>query len=152
CLVPDGDLFQAINAGRAAVVTDQIETFTETGLKLASGTELKADLVVTATGLKLLPLGGLELLVDGREVELSQTMSYRGMMLSGVPNMAFVLGSTNASWTLKGDLPCEYVCRVLAHMDANGYRRCTPTRDPSVQEMPMIDFSSGYVLRSIEKF
>jgi monooxygenase len=153
CLVPDGDLFAAIREGRASVVTDRIETFTERGLKLASGTELEADLIVTATGLNLLVLGGIELIVDGREVVLSETMSYKGMMLSGVPNLALAAGYTNASWTLKCDLTCEYVCRLLNHMDAHEYRQCVArNRDPSIRELPFIDFSSGYVLRSIDKF
>ncbi len=153
CLVPNGDLFQAISSGRASVVTDQIETFTETGLRLGSGAELEADLVVTATGLNLLALGGLELAVDGQDVALPDALSYKGMMLSGIPNFAFSLGYTNASWTLKCDLTCEYVCRLLNHMDAGGFTYCTPVnRDPSVIPQPFIDFSSGYVLRSIDKF
>jgi monooxygenase len=152
CLVPDGDLFVAIKAGSAEVVTDQIETFTEHGLRLASGRELEADVVVTATGLNLLVLGGIEFAVDGQEIEIPQTMGYKGMMLSGIPNMALALGYTNASWTLKCDLTCEFVCRVLNHMDAHGYRQVVPERDPSVAERPFIDFSSGYVLRSIDKF
>ncbi len=153
CIVPDGDLFRAINAGRASVATDRIATFTERGLKLASGAELEADVIVTATGLNLLALGGIELAVDGREIELSETMGYKGMMLSGVPNFAFSIGYTNASWTLKCDLTCEYVCRLLKHMDEHGYRACTPeNRDPSITELPFIDFSSGYVQRSIDKF
>jgi monooxygenase len=153
CIVPDGDLFRAINAGRASVATDRIATFTERGLKLASGAELEADVIVTATGLNLLALGGTQLAVDGREVELAQTMGYKGMMLSGVPNFAFAIGYTNASWTLKCDLTCEYVCRLLNHMDAHRYRLCTPeNRDPSIVELPFIDFSSGYVQRSIDKF
>ncbi|MDQ6776636.1 MAG: NAD(P)/FAD-dependent oxidoreductase [Actinomycetota bacterium] len=152
CLVPGGDLFRAIRAGHASVVTDQIESFTENGLALASGAELEADLIVTATGLNLLALGGMEIAVDGRAVELPGTMSYRGMMLSGVPNLAIALGYTNASWTLKSDLTCGYVCRLLNHMDAHGYRQCVPRRDPSVAERPFIDFSSGYVLRAIDKF
>jgi cation diffusion facilitator CzcD-associated flavoprotein CzcO len=153
CLVPDGDLFDAICEGRASVVTDEIDTFTERGLKLASGAELEADLVVTATGLNLLPLGGATMSVDGRAVELPRTMTYKGMMLSGVPNMAFAVGYTNASWTLKCELTCEYVCRLLAHMDQHGYRVCTPrNRDPSVTEQPLIDFSSGYVMRAIDQF
>ncbi len=152
CLVPDGDLFAAIRAGRASVVTDRIETFTERGIALASGEELEADLVVTATGLNLMMFGGMEIAVDGREVELGQTMSYRGMMLSGVPNLAFAVGYTNASWTLKCDLTCEYVCRLLNHMAAHGYRVCTPRRDPTVAELPFLDFSSGYILRTIDQF
>jgi monooxygenase len=153
CLVPDDDLFEAIGSGRASVVTDRIDTFTEKGLRLASGAELEADLIVTATGLNLLPLGGLAISVDGRDVTLSETMGYKGMMLGGVPNLAFAVGYTNASWTLKCDLTCEYVCRLLNHMDRSGYRVCTPNnRDPSITEEPFIDFSSGYVLRSIDQF
>jgi len=153
CLVPDGDLFAAISAGRASVLTDQIDTFTEKGLKLASGSEVEADLIVTATGLNLLALGGLRIAIDGSEVDLSQTMSYKGMMLSDVPNMAMALGYTNASWTLKCDLTCDYVCRLLNHMDEHGYAQCVArNRDPSVIEQPFIDFSSSYVLRSIEQF
>jgi monooxygenase len=153
CLVPDGDLFEAIAQGDATVVTDRIETFTETGLKLESGTELPADLVVTATGLNLLPLGGVAISVDGQDVELPEKLSYKGMMLSGVPNLGFALGYTNASWTLKCELTCEYVCRLLNHMDVRGYRICTPqNRDPSVVAEPFIDFNSGYVLRSIDQF
>ena len=153
CLVPDGDLFDVIANGRASVVTDRIETFTEKGLKLASGRELEADIVVTATGLEMLPLGGVAMAVDGREVELPKTLTYKGMMLSGVPNMAFAVGYTNASWTLKCELTSEYVCRLLNHMAGHGYRICTPSnRDPSVAEEPLIDFSSGYVLRAIDRF
>ncbi|MGH2878490.1 MAG: FAD-containing monooxygenase EthA, partial [Solirubrobacteraceae bacterium] len=153
CLVPNGDLFAALGQGSASVVTDHVDTFTETGIKLRSGKELQADVIVTATGLNLLALGGIELAVDGREVVLGETMSYKGMMLSGVPNMAFAVGYTNASWTLKCDLTCEYVCRLLAHMDQHGYAQCVPRNsDPSVQPLPFIDFSSGYVQRSIDKF
>jgi cation diffusion facilitator CzcD-associated flavoprotein CzcO len=153
CLAPDGDLFAALAEGRASIVTDQVDAFTERGLRLASGRELEADLIVTATGLNMLALGGMEIVVDGRAVELPKTMTYRGMMLSGVPNMAFVLGYTNASWTLKADLTSVYVTRLLTHMDDRGYTQCVPyNRDPSVAEQPLIDFSSGYVLRSISKF
>ncbi len=153
CLVPDGDLFAAIGSGRASVVTDRIETFTERGLRLASGVELEADVIVTATGLNLLALGGTQLVVDDREVELPKTMGYKGMMLSGVPNMTMMLGYTNASWTLKCDLTCKYMCRLLNHMDAHGYRQCVPeNNDPTVLEQPFIDFSSSYVLRSIDQF
>jgi cation diffusion facilitator CzcD-associated flavoprotein CzcO len=153
CLVPDGDLFKAISDGRASVVTDQIDTFTEKGILLQSGEELEADVIVTATGLNLLPVGGMQIAVDGTEVELPDTMGYKGMMLSGVPNLAISIGYTNASWTLKCDLTCEYVCRLLKHMDSHGYDWCTPVnRDSSVTPQPFIDFSSGYVLRAIDKF
>jgi monooxygenase len=153
CLVPDGDLFEAICEGRATLVTDRVETVTETGIQLASGAELEADLIVTATGLNLLPLGGMQIAVDGREVEIPKTMAYKGMMLNGVPNLAVAFGYTNASWTLKCDLTCQYVCRVLTHMEEHGHRQCTPrNRDPSVTDEPFIDFTSGYVLRAIDKF
>jgi cation diffusion facilitator CzcD-associated flavoprotein CzcO len=153
CLVPNGDLFQAISEGRASVLTDQIDTFTEAGLQLVSGAEVEADLIVTATGLNLLALGGMQLVVDGRNVELPQTMAYKGMMLSGVPNLAIAMGYTNASWTLKCDLTCEFVCRLLKHMDEHSYRQCVPqNRDPSVVGQPFIDFSSSYVLRAIDQF
>jgi monooxygenase len=152
CLVPNGDLFDAIKAGRVDVVTDRIETFTEKGLKLASGRELEADLIVTATGLNLQLLGGTQVSVDGREVDLAQTLNYKGMMFSDVPNMASSFGYTNASWTLKCDLTCEYICRLLNHMDAHGYRQCTPRQvDPALSVEPWIDFSSGYVQRALHK-
>ncbi len=153
CLVPDGDLFKAIREGHASVVTDTIESFTETGLKLHSGKELEADLVVTATGLKLKFLGGLELEVDGKRIDPAKTVTYKGIMCSDVPNMALAVGYTNASWTLKCDLTSEYVCRLLEHMDKHGYAQCCPRRtDPSMKEVPIIDFSSGYVRRAIDKF
>jgi monooxygenase len=153
CLVPDGDLFAAVGEGRASIVTDRIETFTETGLRLESGAELEADVIVTATGLNLLALGGLSLAVDGREITLSETVGYKGMMFSGAPNLAVSLGYTNASWTLKCDLTCEYVCRLLNHMDERGYVQCMPRRpDPSVATQPFIDLTSGYVQRSIATF
>jgi cation diffusion facilitator CzcD-associated flavoprotein CzcO len=153
CLVPDGDLFDAISAGQASVVTDHVERFVEHGIQLRSGRVLDADLVVTATGLNLLALGGVSFAVDGRDVEPAETMSYRGMMLSGVPNMAVAFGYTNASWTLKCDLTCAYVCRLLAYMDEHGYVQCTPTNDdPSIAEEPFMDFSSGYVQRAIHLF
>ena len=152
CMVPNGDLFRAMRRGRASVVTDEIDTFTETGIRLRSGAELAADIVVTATGLKLLPLGGLSFVVDGREVALPDTMAYRSMMLSGIPNYAFALGYTNASWTLKADLTSEYVCRLLDHMDEHGHRIAVPERDPDVGEEPFLDFQAGYVLRSLDEF
>ncbi|HWA54846.1 MAG TPA: NAD(P)/FAD-dependent oxidoreductase, partial [Solirubrobacterales bacterium] len=153
CLVPNGDLFKAIRDGSATVVTDTIDRFTANGIKLDSGEELEADVIVTATGLNLLFLGGMELVVDGEPVELSKKMAYKGMMLNGVPNCAFTVGYTNASWTLKADLTSEYVVRVLAHMDAHGYRKSTPeVTDPSIKEEPLLDFTSGYVLRSLHEF
>jgi monooxygenase len=153
CLVPDGDLFNAVRKGRASIVTDRIETFTEKGLKLGSGDELEADVIVTATGLNLLVLGGLQIAVDGREVKLSETVGYKGMMLGGVPNLAYAVGYTNASWTLKCDLVAEHVCRLLNHMDSRGYRQCTPLDpDPSQPREPFIDLKSGYVYRAIDKF
>jgi len=152
CLVPDGDLFNVIRDGDASVVTDTIETFTENGIRLSSGEELEADIVVSATGLDLVPIGGVQLAVDGQEIALPDTMGYRGMMLSGVPNFAVSIGYTNASWTLKCDLTCEYVCRLLVHMEDNGYGQVMPVRDPGVEPQPFIDFSSGYVLRAVDRF
>jgi len=150
CLVPDADLFRAIRDGRASVVTDHVETFTETGLKLRSGGHLEADIVVTATGLVLKLMSGLQLVVDGAAVDLSKTLVYKGMMYSDVPNLASAFGYTNASWTLKCDLTAEYVCRLLNHMDRHGYDRCTPRRkDPTVKEEPVVSFTSGYVQRAI---
>jgi cation diffusion facilitator CzcD-associated flavoprotein CzcO len=132
------------------VVTDHIDTFTETGIRLRSGQELEADLVVTATGLKLKFLGGMELEVDGKRVELARTMTYKGMMCSDVPNLALATGYTNASWTLKCDLTSEFVCRLINHMEAHGYTQCCPRKnDPSMKELPLFDFTSGYVQRSI---
>jgi monooxygenase len=153
CLVPDGDLFDAIRGGRASVVTDHIDTFTETGIKLRSGDELAADLVVTATGLKMKFLGGLAVEVDGTPFVPSKAMTYKGMMCSDVPNLALSIGYTNASWTLKCDLTSEYVCRLINYMDKHGYTVACPRKsDPNVKEEPIIDFSSGYVQRSIDKF
>jgi monooxygenase len=153
CLIPDGDLFTAIREGRVSVATDGVAEFTETGLRLESGAEVGADIVVTATGLRLLALGGIELAVDGHDVKLPETMAYKGMMLSGVPNFAFTVGYTNASWTLKADLVSEYVVRLLRYLDSHGYDRCVPVNDdPAVTERPLLDFQAGYVLRSIDEF
>jgi cation diffusion facilitator CzcD-associated flavoprotein CzcO len=152
CVVPEGDLFQAIKSGKASVVTDRIETFTEKGIRLQSGEELEADVVVTATGLNLLVLGGMQILIDGKEKQISETVGYKGMMFSGVPNMCLALGYTNASFTLKTDLVADYICRLLKHMDAHGYRVATPRGpDPSVDLEPFIDLKSGYVLRSLDQ-
>jgi cation diffusion facilitator CzcD-associated flavoprotein CzcO len=153
CLVPDSDLFEAMRQGHVSVVTDRIETFTEKGLKLRSGTEIEADLIVTATGLNLLLLGGLEATVDGARVDFAKTFNYKGMMFSDVPNLALAVGYTNASWTLKSELICRYVCRLLNHMQKTGTRQCTPrVRDPNLREAPFIDLTSGYVQRAIHKF
>ncbi len=149
CLVPDGDLFGAIQDGSASVVTDRITRFTETGLELASGERLDADVVVTATGLDLQVFGGAELIVDGETVKPHETMAYRAMMLSGVPNFVFTIGYTNASWTLKADLVAEYVVRLLSRMRATGARSVVPVRDPAVEDVPLLDLASGYVQRSV---
>ncbi len=150
CLVPDGDLFKAVGSGRASIVTDRIDAFTAGGVRLVSGTELPADVVVTATGLNLLAIGGMTLTVDGTAVDLGRTVAYKGMMLSGVPNFALTIGYTNASWTLKADLVSEYVCRLLNHMDRHGHQVCMPVAPASDDLAPIIDFTSGYVLRSID--
>jgi len=150
CLVPDGDLFAAIRSGKASVVTDEIETFTEKGIRLRSGGELEAGVIVTATGLKMRLMGGVELVVDGIAVDLAKTMTYKGMMSSDVPNLAMALGYTNASWTLKCDLTSDYVCRLLNFMGQHGYAYCTPRkRDPSISEEPALSFTSGYVQRAL---
>jgi monooxygenase len=150
CLVPDSDLFDAIRDGRATVVTDEIETFTETGLQLKSGEHLDADIIVTATGLVVKLMSGLQLTVDGAAVDLSKTITYKGMMYSDVPNVVSALGYTNASWTLKCDLTADYVCRLLKYMDQHGYAQCTPrVNNADLTTEPAIDFTSGYVLRAL---
>jgi len=150
CLVPDSDLFRSMREGRVSVVTDQIETFTEKGLLLKSGERLDADIIVTATGLVLKLFSGMQLVVDGAPVEMPKTLVYKGMMFSDVPNLAFAVGYTNASWTLKCDLIAEYVCRLLNHMDHHSYAVCTArVNDANIEEVPVIDFNSGYVLRAL---
>jgi cation diffusion facilitator CzcD-associated flavoprotein CzcO/acetyl esterase/lipase len=149
CLVPDADLFRAISAGTASVVTDTIATFTAHGIQLASGAQLEADIVVAATGLQLNVLGDVRLSIDGRPCDLSKELVYKGMMFSGVPNLASTFGYTNASWTLKADLTARYVCRLLARMDATGDAVAVAVRDPAVREQPFMDFSSGYVQRAL---
>lgn len=149
CFVPDGDLFDAIKEGKAEVVTDHIETFDEGGIRLKSGARIDADLVVTATGLKLQLLGGAEIEVDGRRIEGGKTTGYKGIMLGEIPNMAFAVGYTNASWTLKADLASAYVCRLLNHMDKKGYRVCVPRLPPGGEGVePMLNLASGYVQRA----
>jgi monooxygenase len=153
CIAADGDLFKAIACGRVSVLTDVIDTFTETGIVLGSGRELAADLIVTATGLNLEPLGGIQLSVDGRDVALAQTLAYRGAMISGVPNMAFAFGYINQSWTLGADLTAQHVCRLLNHMDEQGYERCTPRNvAPAAGCTPFMELDSGYVRRGVDLF
>jgi cation diffusion facilitator CzcD-associated flavoprotein CzcO len=153
CLVPDGDLFTALRERTASVVTDRIARFTPNGIALESGAHLEADIVVSATGLQLLPLGGIAFTVDDRPIDLAQTVGYKGMMFSGIPNLAIALGYTNASWTLKCDLTCEYVCRLLNHMDRHGYDRVMPRAlPPGEATLPFIDLQSGYVQRALAQF
>ncbi len=152
CLAPNGDFFQAIRAGRTTVITDAIETFTETGLQLNSGRHLEADLVITATGFNLQVLGGAAIDIDGRPADPAATLSYKGVLYSDIPNLAAVFGYTNASWTLKADLISGYVCRLLNYMDRRGYRRCTPrNRDSNVDLRPPVDFTSGYFQRAMDR-
>jgi cation diffusion facilitator CzcD-associated flavoprotein CzcO len=149
CLVPDGDLFKAIGEGRASVATGEIETFTPTGLRLASGEEVEADIVVTATGLVVKLMGGVRLEVDGVPADAAGRLVYKGMMLEGVPNLAFAFGYTNASWTLKCDLTARYLCRLIRYMDDRAYRMCMPkVQGEDVERKPLLDFSSGYIARA----
>ena len=151
CLVPDADLFRAISSGKASIVTDQIDTFTERGVKLQSGEELDADIVVSATGLQMLAMGAVRLMVDGKSVDTSRTFIYKGTMVSNVPNFAFCIGYTNASWTLRADLASTFVCRLLNHMERHGYRTCVPDCDfESMEAKPLLDLTSGYVTRAAE--
>ncbi|MDP3740093.1 MAG: NAD(P)/FAD-dependent oxidoreductase [Hyphomonadaceae bacterium] len=153
CLIPDSDLFNEIKAGHASVVTDTIDRFTAGGIKLNSGTELKADIIVTATGLDLMFLGGTEVSVDGVKVDMSKRLTYKGMMYAGVPNLISIFGYTNASWTLKCDLTCEFTCRLIAKMDAMGAKAATPKASgEDIKQTPWLDFSSGYVQRTIDRF
>lgn len=152
CLVPDADLFAAIREGKAEVVTDAIERFTANGIRLASGRELEADLVVTATGLELQLMGGIPVSVDGEEVRWSDRMTYKGMMFSDVPNFAIAFGYTNASWTLKADLTAAYVTRLLNAMKKRGMRQVTPRLSAPVEPLPFLDFTSGYVQRAMAQF
>ena len=151
CLVPDADLFVAIRSGKASVVTDEIETFTETGIRLRSGDLLQADIIVTATGLKLKCLGGMQVSVDGTVINMAGGLSYKGLMFRGIPNLSFTLGYTNASWTLKCNLVAEYICRLLNHMSAHGYDCATPVgREPAIVDKPALDLNSGYIRRGID--
>ena len=149
CIVPDGDLFAAMRAGKASIVNGEIETFTETGLRLTSGQEIEADLIVTATGLKVRLMGGVAIEVDGAPVDIASTTAYKGVMFSDIPNLASIFGYTNASWTLKSDLIAEYVCRLLSHMDRRGYAICTPRRgDAAIADEPTLPLTSGYIERA----
>lgn len=150
CAVPDGDLFRAIRQGRADVVTDTIETFTEGGIRLGSGEELEADVIVTATGLNLQLFGGIDVRVDGSSLHAPDHVAFKGMMLSGVPNFAFAIGYTNSSWTLKVGLLCEHFVRLLRHMDEHAYAACVPQPPADLQTRPLLDFAAGYVRRSID--
>jgi cation diffusion facilitator CzcD-associated flavoprotein CzcO len=153
CSVPDGDLFKAIRDGKASVVTDRIVRFTQRGILLESGSELEADIIVTATGLNLLAFGGMQLTLDGEAASLNETMTYKSVMLSGIPNFAFAVGYTNSSWTLKVDLVCEHLCRILAHMDACGHDTVVPVaEDPTIVRRPLLDFDAGYVQRAVDMF
>ncbi|HUP09411.1 MAG TPA: NAD(P)/FAD-dependent oxidoreductase [Caldimonas sp.] len=152
CLVPDGDFFAAIRAGTVDVVTGEIDTFTETGIRLKDGKTLEADLVVSATGLVMKVMKGVELLVDGHRVTPSESVSYKGAMFAGVPNFVSVFGYTNASWTLKADLVARWVCRILNHMKRTGARVCMPPAvDPAMPKLPWVDFSSGYFQRALDE-
>ena len=153
CVVPNGDLFKAISAGKASVVTDHVSTFTEDGIELQSGDHLDADIIITATGIELLFIGGIQMSVDGEPLEIAEKLTYKGMMLEGVPNMAIAIGYTNASWTLKCDLTCQYVTRLLNHLRDCGLRQCMPVNDdPEVTGQPLLGLSSGYVQRSAGRF
>jgi cation diffusion facilitator CzcD-associated flavoprotein CzcO len=151
CFTPDAELFRAIRHGDAEVVTATIERFDADGIVLTGGRHLDADVIVTATGLELSPFGGVEIDVDGRKVDPSQELTYRALMLSGVPNFVYTIGYTNASWTLKADLVADFTCRLLAHLAEHGCRSVVPVRDPSVGELPLMDFTSGYVLRALDR-
>lgn len=153
CAVPNADLFNVLRKGKGSVVTDHIERFTPTGIKLKSGRELEADIIITATGLSLLALGGIDLEVDGEAVDLSQQLVYKSMMLSDVPNYAFAVGYTNSSWTLKVDLVCEHMNRLMTYMDERGWDVVVPRNDdPTIETRPLLDFGAGYVLRAVDRF
>ena len=152
CLVPDGDLFKTIKSGKASIATDHIEAFTPKGIVLKSGDTLEADIIVSATGLNLVTMGGMQFSVDGESIDFSKTVSYKSMMFSDVPNVALSFGYTNASWTLKCDLTSQYICRLLNYMDENGFTKCTPRQnDPTLVLGPWLDFTSGYIQRHLDQ-
>ena len=149
CVMPDSDFYKSIHSGHASVVTGEIDTFTEQGIQLKSGEALQADIIVTATGLRMLALGAVQLVVDGTPINPGDEFIYKGMMLSNIPNFAFCIGYTNAAWTLRADLASTFVCRVLNHMDRHGYRTCRPACDSgSLEARPLLGLTSGYVMRS----
>jgi len=156
CLVPNSDLFAAIRSGKASVVTDQIETFTENGIRLESGEELAADIIITATGLNLVVLGEAMVEVDGQPIDFASTWSYKGMMYTGVPNLATTFGYINASWTLRADLIAEFVCRIINRMDETGMRQVVPQLRAEDADMParswIEGFSAGYMDRAMHMF
>lgn len=152
CLVPDSDLFKAINAGKVSIVTDHIDTFTENSIGLQSGNELTADIIITATGLNIKMMGGIQLAIDGESMNFGDTITYKGMMFSDIPNYASAVGYTNASWTLKAELIAEYVCRLIKHMDRHNYDQCTPRPNGvSLDSSPLINLDSGYINRALDK-
>ena len=152
CLIPDADLFRALLSDRASIVTDSIDRFTARGIRLQSGRELEADLIVTATGIDMQMLGGSEVEVDGRRLEITSVLTYKGCMFSDVPNFAQFFGYTNASWTLKADLTARWLCRLLGHMDQHGAQRCVPRRvDPSITPEPLLPLTSGYIARAVAR-
>ena len=150
CVVPNSDLFRALRAGTASVATGRIKTFDATGIELESGEHLEADIIVTATGLKLKLFGGIEITIDGEKLDAANTMAYKALMLSGVPNFAYTIGYTNASWTLKADLVAEYVNRLLTYMDEHGKKIVVPVKDDTVGERPFMDLASGYIQRALD--
>ena len=153
CAIPDGDLFKAIKRGDASIVTDHIERIEPQGIRLKSGGLLEADIIIQATGLDLVALGGIDYSVDGKPFDMSKAFAYRGLMLSDLPNLAFTVGYTNASWTLKADLVAEFVCKTLKYMDKTGQNIVVPVQDdPTVEPRPLLDFPAGYVLRKIDEF
>ena len=153
CLVPDGDLFNAINEGKASVVTDHVDSFTSNGIRLKSGNELPADIIVTATGLKLMVCSNIEIKVDDETIDISDTMTFKGMMVSNVPNVVWTFGYTNASWTLRADLTAEYTCKILNYMDKHDYKVATPSPNSEIgEDGTWLDFNSGYVTRSAHLF
>ena len=152
CLVPNSDLFNSIKEGKSEVVTEEIETFTKEGITLKSGDKLQADIIISATGLNMKQMGGVTVIVDGATINFADTVAYKSVMFSGIPNLSLAFGYTNASWTLKCDLTNQYVCKLINHMDKHGYSSCTPTiKDKDMELLPFLDFTSGYILRYLDE-